>query len=113
VLERKYWVDELYAAVIVNRFVDVARFLADVIDTRFWHDWFHDTLIAGTYQWLARTVLSLRIDTQGIDAFFDGLARLTGRISAALRKVQNGFVRSYALAVLAGVVIIVGYLIFK
>jgi len=113
VLERKYWVDELYAAVIVDRYVDVSRFLADVIDTRFWHDWFHDTFIVGTYQWLACTVLTLRIDTQGIDAFFNGLASLTGRISASLRKVQNGFVRSYALVVLAGVVIIVGYLILK
>jgi NADH-quinone oxidoreductase subunit L len=113
VLERKYWVDELYDAVIVNRYVDVARFLADVIDTRFWHDWFHDTVIAGTYQWLAGAVLSLRIDTQGIDAFFNGLGTLTKRVSAALRKVQNGFVRSYALAVLLGVVVIVGYLILK
>jgi NADH-quinone oxidoreductase subunit L len=113
VFERKYWVDELYGAVIVNRYVDVARFLADVIDTRFWHDWFHDTVIAGTYQWLARTVLSLRIDTQGIDAFFNWLGTLTKQVSAALRKLQNGFVRSYALAVLLGVVVIVGYLILK
>jgi len=113
VLERRYWVDELYAAVIVNRYGDVARFLADVIDTRFWHDWFHETVIAGSYQWLARTLLSLHIDTQIINAFFDGLAKLTGWVSARLRRLQNGFVRSYALAVLAGVVIIVGYLILK
>jgi len=113
VLERKYWIDEIYGALIVNRYVDVAHFLSEVIDTRFWHDWFHDKVIAAGYQWISRTVLSARVDMQGIDAFFNGLGTLTKRFSASLRRVQNGFVRSYALAVLVGVVIIVGYLILK
>jgi NADH-quinone oxidoreductase subunit L len=113
VFERRYWVDEAYGALFINRFVDVARFLANVIDGRFWRDWFHEKVIAGTYNWISRTVLALRIDTQGIDAFFNGLGELTKRISAGLRRLQNGFVRSYALAVLAGVVLIVGYLILK
>ncbi len=113
VFERKYWVDEIYGALILNRYVDLSRFLSDVIDGRFWHDWFHDKVIAGVFQWLSRSVLSARVDARGIDAFFNGLAELTRRISAQLRRLQNGFVRSYALAVLAGVVIIVGYLILK
>jgi NADH-quinone oxidoreductase subunit L len=113
ILERRYWVDEIYGAIIVNRYVDVSRFLADVVDARFWHDWFHDKVLAATYQWLARTVLNLRIDSQGVDAFFNGLGNLTKRAASLLRRVQNGFVRSYALAVLLGVVIIVGYLILK
>ena len=113
ILERGYWVDEIYGALIVNRYVDISRFLAEVIDARFWHDWFHDKVLAATYQWLACTVLNLRIDSQGIDAFFNGLGNLTKRTASVLRRVQNGFVRSYALAVLVGVVIIVGYLILK
>ena len=113
VFERKYWVDEFYWAVFVNRYVDIARFLANVIDDRFWHDFFHDKVIAGTYNWISRTVLDLRVDRQFIDAIGNGLGALTKRISASLRRMQNGFVRSYALAVLAGVVIILGYLILK
>jgi NADH-quinone oxidoreductase subunit L len=113
IFERKYWVDEVYWAVFVNRYVDIARFLADVIDWRFWHDWFHDKVIAATYNWLSRTVLDLRVDQQFIDAIANGLGNLTKRISGGLRRLQNGFVRSYALAVLAGVVIILGYLILK
>ena len=112
-MERKWFVDEIYWAVFVDRYVDASRFLANVIDGRFWHDWFHDKVIAGTYQWLSRTVLSLRIDTQGIDAFFNGLGKLTKQLSAGLRRLQNGFVRSYALAVLFGVVVIVGYILLK
>jgi NADH-quinone oxidoreductase subunit L len=113
VFERKYWVDEAYWAVFVNRYVDIARFLADVVDGRFWHDFVHEKVIAGTYNWLSRIVLDLRVDQQVIDAIANGLGELTKRISTSLRRLQNGFVRSYALAVLAGVVVILGYLILK
>jgi len=112
-MERKWLVDEFYDAVILKPYTAISAFLADVIDGRFWHDWFHEKVIVGTYEWISRTVLNLRIDSQGIDAFFDGLGNLTKRISADLRRFQNGFVRSYALAVLFGVVIIVGYLLLK
>jgi NADH-quinone oxidoreductase subunit L len=106
-------VDEFYWAAFINRYVDIARFLADVVDGRFWHDFVHEKVIAGTYNWISRAVLDLRVDRQFIDAIANGLGELTKRISASLRRLQNGFVRSYALAVLAGVVIILGYLILK
>ena len=112
-LERKWYVDEIYAAVILNPYVAISHFLADVIDWRFWHDWFHEKVIAGTYNFVSKTVLDLRIDQQFIDAIANGLGNLTRRASGSLRRLQNGFVRSYALAVLFGVVIIVGYLLLK
>ena len=46
VLENKYWIDELYWTVILNPYIAISKFLADVIDWRFWHDWFHDQVIA-------------------------------------------------------------------
>ncbi len=113
VFERKYWVDEAYWALFLNRYVDMSRFLADVIDGRFWHDWFHEKVIAGTYNWLSRTVLDLRVDQQFIDAIANGLGNLTRRLSGGLRRLQNGFVRSYALAVLFGVVVIIGWIVLK
>jgi NADH-quinone oxidoreductase subunit L len=112
-MENKWYVDEIYNAIILKPYMATAAFLSDVIDGRFWHDWFHEKVVAGLYQWISQTVLSLRVDSQGIDAFFDGLAELTRRISASLRRLQNGFVRTYALAVLFGVVLIVGYLLLK
>jgi NADH-quinone oxidoreductase subunit L len=106
-------VDEIYAAVILKPYTAISRFLADVIDGRFWHDWFHEKVIAGTYQFISKTVLDLRVEQQFIDAIANGLGELTKRISASLRRLQNGFVRSYALAVLFGVIAILGYLILK
>jgi NADH:ubiquinone oxidoreductase subunit 5 (subunit L)/multisubunit Na+/H+ antiporter MnhA subunit len=104
-MEHKWFVDEGYWAVFVDRYVDLARFLADVIDGRFWHDWFHEKVIAGTYNWLSNIALNRYADQRGIDAFFNGLGTATKDLAAGLRRIQNGFVRSYALSVLLGVVL--------
>jgi NADH-quinone oxidoreductase subunit L len=47
-------------------------------------------------------------DNKGVDGSVGGLAALIGGSSARLRRIQNGFVRSYALTMLAGVVVILG-----
>ncbi len=112
-MENKWFVDEGYWAVFVDRYVDIARFLADVVDWRFWHDWFHEKVIAGTYNWLSHVALNRYADQKGIDAFFNGLGELTKRAATSLRRLQNGFVRSYALAVMLGVVVILGYLVMR
>ncbi len=112
-MENKWFVDEGYFAVFINRYVDLARFLADTVDWRFWHDWFHEKVLAGAYNWLSNIGLNLYADQRGIDAFANWLGTATKNISAGLRKVQNGFVRSYALSVLLGVVLILGYLLLK
>ena len=112
-MENKWFVDEGYFAVIINPFKKISQFLADVIDGRFWHDFVHDTVILGTYNWLSEIALDRYADQKGIDAFANWLGSATQSISATLRKVQNGFVRSYALSVMLGVVLILGYLIFK
>ena len=112
-MENKWFVDEGYFAVIINPFKKLSQFLADVIDWRFWHDWFHETVIAGTYNWVSNIALNDYADQKGIDAFANWLGTAMQSISATMRKVQNGFVRSYALSVLLGVVLIVGYLILK
>ncbi len=56
-MEHKWYVDEFYNAVILKPYSAISAFLADVVDGRFWHDWFHEKVIAGTYNWLSRTVL--------------------------------------------------------
>ena len=109
----KWWVDEAYRAAILDRYIDLSHFLSDVIDTRFWHDWFHDKVLAGTYNFLSRIALNRYADERGIDAFFDELGQWTKGIAAGLRGMQNGFVRSYALFVLLGVVAMLGYLLIK
>jgi NADH-quinone oxidoreductase subunit L len=45
-------------------------------------------------------------DNRGVDGAVGGMAALVGGTSSRLRRIQNGFARSYALTMLAGVVAI-------
>jgi NADH-quinone oxidoreductase subunit L len=57
---------------------------------------------------LARTV-----DQRVIDGAVNGAAELVGDGARSGRRLQSGFVRSYALAVLGGAVLIVAFLVFR
>jgi len=111
-LKNKWWVDELYWLIIVDPYVAVSKWLAEVLDWRFWHDWFHDRLIYGGFNSLTR-LLSVQVDLGVIDAIANGLGALTQRLAGAARRLQTGYVRNYALAVFLGMVIILSYLILR
>ena len=104
------FVDEGYGALIIQPFEKLAKFLSITLDWNFWHDWFHDSVIFAGFKGLAR-FLADPIDMGIINAIADGLASMTKRSSESLARIQNGFVRSYALSVLLGVVAILGYLL--
>lgn len=112
-MNRKWFVDEAYWALLLTPYVKASRFLSEAIEGRFWHDWFHEKVLAGSFNFLSRITLDRYADQRGIDGFFNGLGQWTKDLSSSLRRVQNGFVRSYALMVLAGVVAMVGYLLLK
>ncbi|HSK36879.1 MAG TPA: NADH-quinone oxidoreductase subunit L, partial [Actinomycetota bacterium] len=57
---------------------------------------------------LARTV-----DQRGIDGAVNGVAELVGSGARSGRRLQSGLVRSYALGVLGGAVLIVAFLVFR
>jgi NADH-quinone oxidoreductase subunit L len=47
-----------------------------------------------------------RVDTSGIDGTVNGTAAVIGGLSTRLRRAQNGFVRTYALTMVAGAAIV-------
>jgi NADH-quinone oxidoreductase subunit L len=111
-LENKWWVDELYGVLLIRPYEWLSRQLADTIDWRFWHDWFHDTILARTFresaQWLA-----IAFDLPVIDGAVEALA---GGIRSAARRlgdVQTGFVRNYALSLLVGTVLLLSYFLLR
>ncbi|MEW6567371.1 MAG: NADH-quinone oxidoreductase subunit L [Chloroflexota bacterium] len=111
-LERKWWVDELYAALVVRPYVRLAELLADVVDGRFWHDWFHDVVLARGFRSVTDW-LSQGFDLPVIDGAANGLGRLTQRGAARLSRLQTGYVRDYALSLLLGGVALLGYLLLR
>jgi NADH-quinone oxidoreductase subunit L len=107
-MENKWWVDEIYQAFILGPYEALSRFFADVIDWRFWHDWFHDKVIAGLFNTFARLTAD-GVDLGFIDAVANGLADLSKGVAARFSRLQAGYVRGYAMAVFLGVVVVVGY----
>jgi NADH-quinone oxidoreductase subunit L len=51
------------------------------------------------------------LDDKGVDGVASGLAALVGRTSHGLRQLQTGFVRSYALSMLAGAALVVAVIL--
>jgi NADH-quinone oxidoreductase subunit L len=110
-MENKWWVDELYGALIVRPYKRFAAFLADKVDWNFWHDWVHDSLIARGFRGLAH-FLAHPVDLGVIDGIANGLAATATGLGKGLSLLQTGFVRNYALVTFLGVVIMLGYLVF-
>jgi NADH-quinone oxidoreductase subunit L len=108
----KWYIDELYQFLVLTPYEKLANFLAHALDWSFWHDWFHEKGIADNFKRLAR-FLANPVDLGVIDGIANGLAKLAQSSAAALSLLQTGFVRNYALSVFLGVVVILGYLIFR
>ena len=111
-LNRKWYWDELYEAVFIQPYKVLGHFLADTIDWKFWHDYVHDSIIGDAFRGWGQ-ILSQPIDLGVVDGAVNGIAQLVGGSSQELRKVQTGYVRNYALAVVLGVVIILSYLAIR
>lgn len=82
-MEHKWWVDELYQAVIINPYKAFAQFIADPVDLGV------------------------------IDRVGGGLAAGTRTLAEGLRKLENGYIRSYALWMLIGLLAIMTFLFFR
>jgi len=78
---------------------------------RGWYvDWFYDRAFARTGTALAR-VADRVIDPTVIDGAVMGVAGAFRSLGALGRKVQTGFVRSYLLIMLGGMIVVLGYVI--
>jgi NADH-quinone oxidoreductase subunit L len=83
ILLNKYYVDEIYAAAVVQ------------------------PVVAGSQSWLWRGA-----DVRLIDGFMNGIGSAARRAGMVLRRLQSGNIRSYAAWVLAGGVILIFFLGF-
>jgi NADH-quinone oxidoreductase subunit L len=69
----------------------------------------NEALIARPGVWLTRALVFF--DNRGVDGAVNGTAALLGGSSGRLRRLQTGFVRSYALSMLGGSVLVVAGLL--
>jgi NADH-quinone oxidoreductase subunit L len=76
---------------------------------KLWADAFNEAVLVKPGQWLSRALVYF--DNRGVDGIVNGLAAAFGGGSARLRRMQTGFVRSYALSMLGGSVAVVAVLL--
>jgi NADH-quinone oxidoreductase subunit L len=69
----------------------------------------NETLVARPGTWLARALVF--VDNRGVDGAVNGLAAGLGGGSGRLRRLQTGFVRSYALSMLGGTFLLLAALL--
>jgi NADH-quinone oxidoreductase subunit L len=69
----------------------------------------NESLLMRPGQWLTR--LSVYFDNRGVDGLVNTLAATLGGTSGRMRRIENGFVRSYALLMFLGAALLVGALL--
>jgi NADH-quinone oxidoreductase subunit L len=69
----------------------------------------NETLVAKPGTWLTRALVY--VDNKGVDGLVNGIAAALGGSSGRLRRLQTGFVRSYALTMLGGSILVVAALL--
>jgi NADH-quinone oxidoreductase subunit L len=72
-------------------------------------DAFNESVLMRPGQWLTR--LSVYFDNRGVDGLVNTIAALIGGSSGRLRRIQTGFVRSYALSMFVGAGVLVALLL--
>ena len=101
-LERKYFLDDLYWAGIVRPIRDRASAAVD---------WSNRVILDGVVHAFARAARGLSrvvdlIDARAIDGAVNGLAHTTGFSGGILRYIQSGNVQRYAVFLFTGVIVL-------
>jgi NADH-quinone oxidoreductase subunit L len=78
---------------------------------KFYVDELYDAIIIRPFVWAGENMV-LWFDREIIDGAVNGIATSVGSIGEVFRRLQTGLVRNYALAVSLGVIVILSYLIF-
>ncbi len=86
-----------------------ARFPVTAARKDLYGDTVNESLLMRPGQWLTR--LSVYFDNRGVDGLVNTIAATVGGTSGRVRRVQTGFVRSYALTMFVGAVLLVGALL--
>ena len=88
----------------VQQSVPVGSLVTRAARRDLFQDDLNEALLMRPGQHLTRSLVY--VDNRGVDGAVGGLAALIGGTSSRVRRVQTGFVRSYALTMLGGVVVV-------
>jgi NADH-quinone oxidoreductase subunit L len=99
----------MYGRVEVPAVAPAGRLLTRAARRDLYGDAFNESVLMRPGQWLTR--LSVYFDSRGIDGAVNTTAAAVGGSSGRLRRIQTGFVRSYALSMFFGAALLVAALL--
>jgi NADH-quinone oxidoreductase subunit L len=94
---------------LAERFPPLYRFLVN----KGYVDEIYDELLVQPIKSLSDNVLWKGLDTRVIDGAVNGVGTIVGETGAGVRHLQTGSMRAYALSVLLGAVLMVGYYLWR
>ena len=84
-----------------------------VLLNKYYVDEFYDAVIVQPVKGLSERFLWKIFDAGVIDGAVNGAGTVVNGWSAILRRLQTGSMRAYALSVFVGVVVILGYYVWR
>ena len=103
-LKNRHASDEL-----ARRFAGLHRLLAN----KYYVDEAYDAAIVQPIRIVSEEGLWRGVDVRVIDGAVNGVGEMVGRASDLLRRLQTGSVRAYAASLFLGVVLILGYYLWR
>jgi NADH-quinone oxidoreductase subunit L len=82
----------------------------DLIYNKYYVDEVYDTIVVEPVK-SGSTLLWTHVDDKVVDGAVNGSAGTVAWLSAHLRRLETGFIQNYALAIVLGVTLVVGYLL--
>ncbi len=106
---RMYVVDTTLPEKIAQRFKAAYALLFN----RYWVDEIYDTLFVKTYLGISDGIMRYIVDDVIIEGFLNTAARTSLGTGRQLRKLQTGDVQAYGFAMLAGVLLVLAYIVWR
>ena len=94
---------------VARQFSGVQRVLLD----KYYVDETYDAVLVQPIRIVSESALWKIVDARVIDGAVNGVAETVGGLSELLRRLQSGSVRTYAASVFLGVVMILGYYLWR
>jgi NADH-quinone oxidoreductase subunit L len=96
-----------------SRAAERFRGVRELLVNKYYVDEIYDAALVQPIRIASEEGLWKRVDARGIDGAVNGVAETVGGLSALIRRLQTGSVRAYAASLFLGVVLILGYYLWR
>ncbi|MGH7597881.1 MAG: proton-conducting transporter membrane subunit, partial [bacterium] len=96
-----------------DRWATRLRGLYNLLAHKYYVDEIYEALFVRPLNWLSEKILWKIFDVKLIDGMVNGAAKLFGGLASLLRLWQTGIVQHYAVTLVLGLIIILGYLLVR